>query len=290
MQVSLASWKGQLVAVKSARSKAAESKLHNQRVHSLEKRLHDLYFELQIMSHRPLCEHPNIVQLKGISFWGNRDEELCPVMIVEPACREYPDLTRFVLSQNGNVQAALAAGIIADIADGISVLHVYGVIRGDVKPGNVLIFPATGDGLRVVAKICDFSFSRNRFSKDDPRGNTPAWAAPECFPTAPVAFHPYRNEPAQDIYSFGLVSAFVLIGCITVPIEASTASEILTADVQRHCLDHPWVKDFLPLIRQCLAHDSTQRLSSLSGVRALICRYGCPLLILPIESIKPSSI
>src|SRR5450432_3944081 len=144
MQVSLASWKGQLVAVKSARSEAAESKLHNQRVHSLEKRLHDLSFELQIMSHRPLCEHLNIVQLKGISFWGNRDEELCPVMIVEPACREYPDLTRFVLSQNGNVQADLAAGIIADIADGISVLHVYGVIHGDVKPGNVLIFPRYG--------------------------------------------------------------------------------------------------------------------------------------------------
>lgn len=278
MEVSLASWKGEVVALKTARSGVAESKPQEEQRRPSERWLHDLFFELQIMSHRPLCEHPNIVQLKGISFADDPNDEFCPILVVEPACREYPDLTRFILSQEGKIGADLAAELIADIADGISVLHVYGVIHGDVKPENILIFPAGGSFQRLAAKICDFGFSGSRFSEDAPRGNTPAWTAPECFPTAPIAFHRHRNEPKQDIYSFGLVAAFILLGRAPVPIEATSASATLVGDVQKHYLNHPWIENFLPLMSQCLAYDALQRLSSLSRVRRPICRYACFLL------------
>lgn len=219
------------------------------------------------MSHQPLCEHPNIVQLKGISFIDNSDEDLYPLLIVEPACRDFPDLTRLTYSRSENFAPDLAAGLMSDIADGISVLHVYGVIHGDVKPDNVLIFPAADRPHGLTVKVCDFGFSGSRFSEDNPRGSTPAWAAPECLPNAPVLFRKYRNEEVQDIYSFGLVAAFVLLRRLPTKLRDTKTSEVIANDLQHLTSDYPWLHRFLNILIECLEYDPSQRLSSLSEIR-----------------------
>jgi serine/threonine protein kinase len=271
MQVSLACWKGELVAVKAARTGDMRERKSPSRPWTTEKWLNDLYFELQIMSHRPLCEHPNIVQLLGISFSNNQDGQLYPALVVEPACREFADLTRFVLSHSEDIEPDLAAHLISDIADGISVLHVYGVVHGDVKPDNVLIF-LTGDGPHyLTAKICDFGFCGSQFSEDSPRGGTPAWSAPECSPTAPKSFHEYRNKHMQDIYSFGLVVAFVLLRRRPTVSMILIAAESIVGDLERLNPEYPRIRQFKALLRQCLFYVPSARLSSLSEVRNSIC-------------------
>lgn len=104
MQVSLATLKSQLVAIEEISggvSVIEEEGLKN-RTAVTETWLNDLYFELQIMSHQPLCEHPNIVQLEGISFIDHTNEDIYPLLIVEPACRDFPDLTRLLSSRSAS--------------------------------------------------------------------------------------------------------------------------------------------------------------------------------------------
>ena len=271
MQVSLASWKGELVAVKAARTSDRTPSKSPSRLWTTEKWLNDLYFELQIMSHRPLCQHPNIVQLLGISFSDNEDGQLYPILVVEPACREFADLTRFVLSRSEDIEPDMAAHLISDIADGISALHVYGVVHGDIKPDNILIFPAKNGPHNLTAKVCDFGFSGSQFSEDSPRGGTPAWSAPECSPTAPESLHKYRNKHTQDIYSFGLVAAFVLLRRPPTFPMILIAAEAVVSDVEQLNPEYPRIRQLLALFRQCLCYVPSKRLSSLSEVRYSIC-------------------
>lgn len=270
MQVQMATWKNELVAVKTVRAFEATQ---SHRSISMENWLHDLYFELQVMSHRPLCEHPNVVQLKGISFDDEDDENLHPVLLVEPACRDHADLTRFVLSRSENLEPVVAANLISDVADGLTVLHVYGVVHGDLKPENILIFqhPDGLDGFK--AKICDFGFSGSRLSEDSPRGYTPAWAAPECFLNAPHALHEYRNQPSQDIFSFALVLAFVLLRQCPRASEHQHTKDIIEIGLKGLASEYAWIPKIIPITLQCLGYQPSDRPKSLSGVRKLITGY-----------------
>jgi serine/threonine protein kinase len=277
MQVSFAQWKSDVVAVKSLRQDNTWSSSATHSWREKEKWLHDLYFELQVMSHRPLCEHPNIVQLKGISFSDGGEGYLRPLLVVEPACREHADLTHFVLSRSENLEPEIAAHIISDTADGISVLHVYGVVHGDLKPDNVLIFPSVDRPNGFTAKIADFGFSGSRLSEDSPRGYTPAWAAPECLPDAPPSLHRYRNEPLQDIFSFALVAAFVLLRRYPISPGATNTAEAIVTDLQCLAAEYPWIPRLLDPLRQCLNPDPLARQLSFFEIRAAIFEYVSPV-------------
>ncbi|PVH79907.1 kinase-like protein [Cadophora sp. DSE1049] len=271
MQVCMATLKTELVAVKQIRNRDPNIKIRDQgRAEDVsEKWLNDLYFEIQIMSHQPLCEHPNIVQLKGISFDETRDG-LYPFLIVEPACEEYPDLTRLIRSSPQRLPAGPAADIIGDIADGISVLHVYGVIHWDIKPDNILIFKSAERGHGLKAKICDFGFSGSLLSEDSPRGNTSAWAAPEFQSNAPDLFKEYRWKSPQDVYSFALVAMFVLLGRPPIVDRDSEASQRMVSGLQPLTPEYPWLETFIPVIENCLEYDPSKRNTSIAGIRRLI--------------------
>jgi serine/threonine protein kinase len=110
------------------------------------------------------------------------------------------------------------------------------VIHGDIKPDNILIFPApNGDG--VVAKICDFGFSSVSSLEDQderrPLGLTRGWSAPEHDSgKASPAF-------AQDVYSLGLIAAYILLSGrqnLQQLIDQADSSPVRLVDEIRTCL------------------------------------------------------
>lgn len=94
--------------------------------------------------------------------------------------------------------------IALDIAQGLAFIHQSGVIHGDLKPDNVLIFEKP----TLHAKIADFSHSL--LDTGETRrlvGGTTVYAAPEWQRSAPTA-HLLKT----DVYSYGLVFAELMLG------------------------------------------------------------------------------
>jgi serine/threonine protein kinase len=136
MQVVLTKWNPRVVAAKVPRDRRRGQREYKGF-------MYDIFFEIQIMSHKPLCDHPNIVKLLGISFNDlSEDDQFYPVLVVEAAHPPYPDLGRYVESNDCPLPIPLpfVYGLIGDIADGLTVLHSFGAFHGDIKPANILLF------------------------------------------------------------------------------------------------------------------------------------------------------
>ncbi|WQF80917.1 Putative serine/threonine-protein kinase, active [Colletotrichum destructivum] len=156
--------------------------------------------ELRILSHPEIRNAENIVTLLGL-YWDPSD-----MMSHEPVfVLEYGAMT---LSQFQDSNVALPfstkLSLALDIAKGLAVLHHNGVIHGDLKPDNILMFVPS----LWKAKLADFGASvfdtgQTRFLV----GGTVPYAAPEWQTQAP-------NEMLKrtDVYSYGLVFAEIMIG------------------------------------------------------------------------------
>ena len=150
----------------------------------------------------------------GEGYWDNH--LFPPVMVVELANADTPTLESFYRSRAGSKLYSTDIGFIADIADGLSALHMCGVIHGDLKPQNILLFddPETDGGL--TAKVADFGFSNIEFLKESIRGETERWKAPErilgCPDTITTAMQELDSPGcASDVYSFGLIAIYVAL-------------------------------------------------------------------------------
>lgn len=105
-----------------------------------------------------------------------------------------------------------------DIAHGLSFLHKYGVVHGDVKLNNILIFE---DPYR--AKLADFGHSvLDAGVSTKLPGGTEAYVAPEWRETASVG-----QLQLTDAFSYGIVFTSIMCG-----------SDIATWAVSRFGLDH----------------------------------------------------
>ncbi len=147
-------------------------------------------------------------------YWANH--LFPPLMVVEVANADTPTLDTFYMNRSRSKSFSTDIGFIADIADGLSALHRCGVVHGDLKPQNVLLFddPETKGGL--VAKVADFGFSNIEFLKESIRGESERWKAPERIHGCPEQIMIAMQELdvpgcASDVYSFGLVAIFVAL-------------------------------------------------------------------------------
>ncbi|KAL4733652.1 hypothetical protein BDV11DRAFT_77005 [Aspergillus similis] len=154
--------------------------------------------ELYCLQHQPLQTHPNIVKLLGLAWGSNyfNPAHRLPVAVVEFADRG--NLAQ--LQESMNLGPITRRRLAIDIGEGLDILHRCGIIHGDVKSENILIF--SDPQKEYVAKLSDFGFSvvGEATNAEVYVGGTRPWKAPET--KTPVPKHLLR---ATDIYSYGLL-------------------------------------------------------------------------------------
>ncbi|KAH9908331.1 kinase-like domain-containing protein [Xylariomycetidae sp. FL2044] len=175
---------------------------------SYQRALADVLFELRVLSHKPLANHRNIPQLLGFSLEdekftpaGARETILRPVLVVEWATT---DLNSYFLNYQGQSPADCAE-LVADIADGLQAMHMYGISHADLKPDNVLLYEDVSSASGLVAKLSDFGFSGSEQHQLPTGGDTPHWGAPNR------EYAIDNTECPGDVFSFGLVAMFVAL-------------------------------------------------------------------------------
>ena len=119
------------------------------------RRLQSVAREISIMHHQPLAQHPHILQLLGYG-WKLEGTVPLPYVIVEYGIGG--DLRSYL---QGRTQSSLKAKILhcGDVACGLMALHQCGIVHGDLKLNNVIVFQSWERPSGTIAKLCDFGHS-----------------------------------------------------------------------------------------------------------------------------------
>lgn len=149
--------------------------------------------------------HQNIVQLIGIAWEKVNNVEAQPVLVLEYA--HLGSLQSLLSSDQGQALGfQQKRELCLDIAQGMAHVHVMGMVWGDCKPNNVLLFPNEHRVGGLGAKLSDFGLcesqpdSGTRFC-----GISRPWAAPEADPNGVQAAGGFECLARAEIYSFGMV-------------------------------------------------------------------------------------
>ncbi|KAH8645899.1 kinase-like domain-containing protein [Tricladium varicosporioides] len=161
--------------------------------------------EMIMLTHPLIKNHPYIVKLEGVCWDIPGDQNISPVLVFEKA--HMGDLDNFITSRIWvNISVAEKLSICADIGIAVRDMHSNGIVHGDLKPGNVLIFK--DEAGNYVARVADFGYS-TRFCNPNDVVMMPKsipWNAPE---------HHHRGfsmlrAKKMDVYSFGAVCFWLL--------------------------------------------------------------------------------
>ncbi|KAL8382591.1 hypothetical protein RB595_006394 [Gaeumannomyces hyphopodioides] len=166
--------------------------------------LRDLVLEVTALCHPNLRNHDNIVKVLGWG-WNLRSWHTPPFIALELASG---DLERWIASPPFS-SYEVQRQIISDVAAALDAIHRVGLVHGDVKPSNILVFEQHP---RWVGKLSDFGCGTN-FALDgtfNGRG-TIGWRAPElCQHWDHGTSFDVDIMDRIDMYAFGLVSCSVL--------------------------------------------------------------------------------
>jgi len=158
----------------------------------------------------------------------------------------------------GPMSPADAAGLLADLAEALHVMHERGIVHRDVKPANVLLEPAHLPGRNWNAKLADFGIARliddARLTRTGLLVGTPGYLSPEQVTgTGPGA--------AADIYSLGLLALEARTGDTAFPGPAvESASARLVRDPEIPVSLGP---DWVSLLHAMTAREPGDRPSAL---------------------------
>jgi serine/threonine protein kinase len=165
--------------------------------------------EYQILKSESLRNHENIVTLFGCC-WQTIDVRTglpVPSLILEGTV--LGDLEQFSTTREMTLRKRL--GICIDIASGLQAIHALGIVHGDLKPQNILIFHSQTRA--YVAKIADFGdsiFLVETSLPARPPAGTILFSAPECSENAAALS---REELFKiDIFSLGIVLVALIYG------------------------------------------------------------------------------
>jgi serine/threonine protein kinase len=189
--------------------------------------LQPLIAELRILGHPAIQKHPNILKLEGICWDIDRSGEVWPVLVFQKS--HHLDLGRFMCTDTGR-QLSLEAQLemLADIASAIMTMHANGkmtlavrdciadchkgIVHGDLKPQNILIFDTDNGSGQFIPQVADFGYSvliaKDKMNMAINMPATPGWCAPEWYQN-----HTAANITAakkMDTFSFGLLCAWLL--------------------------------------------------------------------------------
>ncbi|KAE8446530.1 hypothetical protein EG329_011862 [Mollisiaceae sp. DMI_Dod_QoI] len=158
--------------------------------------------ELRVLSHPPLMMHDNIVKIKTIG-WTRLDSieaTWMPMIFLELA--ELGTLTQYLSEHQLGVDSKLEVS--QDVGHGLQALHACGIMHGDLKFDNVLMFKCK-DG-KVRAKLSDFGCSffvngdEDKDATTEISAGTKPWTSPELGQQVQIYW-----LPSADTYTFGLL-------------------------------------------------------------------------------------
>lgn len=194
--------------------------------------------------------HANIVAVYDYGEERTEEEDVLPYVVME-------------LVDGTDLEAALGAGerfsldeslgIMRDVLDAVDSAHTAGVVHGDLKPANVLLY-------EHGAKVADFGVARVLGEETGATtvAATPSYAAPEVLRGA-------RPTKASDVYSAGCLAFRILAG--RPPYEGDGAWDVaakhIEASVPSVCALRPDVPEAVDnAVRRAMAKDPRSRFPS----------------------------
>lgn len=192
-----------LVALKTPKLTKQPKSAHNSRLFG------SIIKEYQILQSEALRNHDNIIRIYGCC-WQTLDAAGCepiPSLILEGA--RHGDLAHFSRTRDLTLRERLRLCI--HITSALEAIHAVGVIHGDLKPENVLVFHWPNRG--YTAKIADFGsailLSETAIPTEKPNG-TIFYSGPECDEEG-RKFD--RDELFKiDIFTLGITLASLIFG------------------------------------------------------------------------------
>ncbi len=142
-----------------------------------------------------VLRHPNIVACLDTGTDGDQ-----PFLVMDLV--EGEDLA-VRLRRGGRLAAMQVARIGLDVARGLGVAHLRGIVHRDIKPGNILL---AADGRAMVA---DFGIARLAI---DAEASMPGTTLGSVHYFSPEQARGLTTTPASDVYGLGLVLYEALTG------------------------------------------------------------------------------
>ncbi len=170
-------------------------------------------FEREVELARTLRD-PHIVAVHGIVELAGRRALLMELV-------EGPTLAS-IIAEDAPLPTIRLLQLGRDIARGLAVAHVGGVIHRDLKPANILV--ARG-GERELAKIADFGMARATSFAGVDRSAMVVLGTPDYM--APESLDPLAVDPRSDLYGLGCILFELATG--QPPFRAPTPFAVLDA-------------------------------------------------------------
>ena len=161
--------------------------------------------------------HPNVVRVFGA---GAKDGRLYVTM----QYIEGSDLA--TLLKRGRLEPAVAARLIAQVADALDAAHARGIVHRDVKPANVLI---EGEGDEMHCILTDFGLMKNVSSAAEPLTRAGSFLG-SCDYAAPEQLLGETIDARVDVYALGCMLYQAVTGVVPFPRPVSAATMLAHMD------------------------------------------------------------
>lgn len=191
--------------------------------------------------------HPSLVTLYDARL--DTDDHVYLVMELIDG----PSLQRRI--EQGALSTVEVAGMMADLAAALAVVHAAGIVHRDIKPSNVLLRPVRGTERGSEAVLADFGVAH---LVDATRLTTPGTVIGTAAYLAPEQVRGEPPQPASDVYALGLLTIEALTRLH--PFGGGSVQETLLARLARQpdvpaTLGYEWRS----LLSAMTAHDPAAR-------------------------------
>jgi serine/threonine protein kinase len=197
-------------------------------------------------------ENPRVVTVFGA---GERDGLLYVAMQYVPG----RDLGRLI-SGRGPVAADEAAGLIAQVADGLDAVHEAGLVHRDVKPANVLVGEPDVFGDGQSAYLTDFGLAKLAASTSGLTSTGEVIGTIDYM--APEQIEAGRVDARTDVYALGCVLFHAVTGDVPFPERDSTSKMWAHLNEPPPTLSGGASAVLDPVIRRAMAKDPADRFPS----------------------------